>query len=52
MTSSAYGSFRAVSYPLRLYSGEDALSNLGAELDRERQAAILSDWREAPASIR
>lgn len=29
-----YGDFRAVTYPLRLYSGANALANLGAELDR------------------
>lgn len=29
-----YGTFRAVSYPWRLYSGRDALSNLGAEVER------------------
>ena len=28
--------FRAVSYPLRLYSGRDALENLPAELKRHK----------------
>jgi alcohol dehydrogenase class IV len=31
---STYGDFRAVGYPLRLYSGRSALKNLDAELDR------------------
>ena len=30
------GDFRAVGYPLRLYSGQDALENLPAELKRQR----------------
>ena len=30
--------FRAVSYPVRLYSGKDALENLPAELKRQRSA--------------
>ena len=30
------GDFRAISYPLRLYSGQDALENLPAELKRQR----------------
>lgn len=38
-----YGDFRAVSYPLRLYSGRDSLTNLGAELDRAgaRRAFVI-----------
>lgn len=31
---SDYGTFRAVSYPFRLYSGRNALDNLGLEVDR------------------
>lgn len=34
MADNEYGTFRAVGYPLRLYSGVDAIGNLGAELDR------------------
>jgi alcohol dehydrogenase class IV len=30
------GNFRAISFPLRLYSGQDALENLPAELKRQR----------------
>jgi alcohol dehydrogenase class IV len=38
-----YGDFRAVGYPLRLYSGKDAISNLGAELERvgARRAFVI-----------
>jgi alcohol dehydrogenase class IV len=43
MTEQGYGDFRAVSYALRLYSGKDALGNLGAELDRigARRAFVI-----------
>ena len=34
--------FRAVSYPLRLYSGKDALENLPAELKRQRSSVPSS----------
>lgn len=33
-TQREYGTFRAVSYPFRLYSGDNALRNLGAEVER------------------
>ncbi|MGI8553853.1 MAG: iron-containing alcohol dehydrogenase [Dehalococcoidia bacterium] len=33
---SQYGTFRSVSYPWRLYSGENALQHLGAEVQRAR----------------
>jgi len=35
------GDFRAVGYPLRLYSGKDALENLPAELKRQRASRAL-----------
>lgn len=34
MLDQQYGTFRAVSYPLRLYSGRDALDHLGGEVER------------------
>ena len=36
ITPAYNGDFRAVGYPLRLYSGQDALENLPAELKRQR----------------
>lgn len=43
MNESRYGDFRAVSYPLRLYSGADALSHLETELARAgaRRAFVI-----------
>ncbi|HET7157595.1 MAG TPA: iron-containing alcohol dehydrogenase family protein, partial [Burkholderiales bacterium] len=38
MTAMYRNDFRAVSYPVRLYSGQDALENLPAELKRQRAA--------------
>jgi alcohol dehydrogenase class IV len=47
-----YGSFRAVGYPMRLYSGADALRNLGGELDRAGagRAFVLSGKTVAHAT--
>jgi len=42
-TSTDYGTFRAVSHPWRLYSGENALQHLGSEVERAgaRRAFVI-----------
>ncbi|MGD9891259.1 MAG: iron-containing alcohol dehydrogenase [Dehalococcoidia bacterium] len=43
MVDTSYGTFRAVSYPWRLYSGDNALQHLGGEVERAgaRRAFVI-----------
>jgi alcohol dehydrogenase class IV len=43
MVDTGYGTFRAVSYPWRLYSGDNALQHLGGEVERAggRRAFVI-----------